>query len=86
MICVDLVGLVQFSTRKCLIEIRTAGPPHALTLTPDRRVLSADGTSLAFLVVEVVDRAGVLGPSAGRRPHGPAPPDHAGPGARAAAE
>ncbi|HEX9356900.1 MAG TPA: hypothetical protein VF933_24180, partial [Streptosporangiaceae bacterium] len=46
-------------------EIRTAGPPHALTLTPDRRVLSADGTSLAFLAVEVVDRAGVLVPSAG---------------------
>ena len=46
-------------------EIRTAGPPHALTLTPDRRVLSADGTSLAFLAVEVVNRAGVLVPSAG---------------------
>ena len=46
-------------------EIRTAGPPHALSLTPDRRVLSADGTSLAFLAVEVVNRAGVLVPSAG---------------------
>ena len=45
-------------------EIRTAGRPHALTLTPDRRVISADGTSLAFLAVEVVDRAGVLVPGA----------------------
>ena len=45
-------------------EIRTAGAPHALTLTPDRRVISADGTSLAFLAVEVVDRAGVLVPDA----------------------
>jgi beta-galactosidase len=45
-------------------EIRTAGPPHALTLTADRRVIGADGTSLAFLAVEVVDRAGVLVPAA----------------------
>jgi beta-galactosidase len=45
-------------------EIRTAGAPHALTLTPDRRVISADGTSLAFVAVEVVDRAGVLVPDA----------------------
>jgi beta-galactosidase len=45
-------------------EIRTAGAPHALTLTSDRRVISADGTSLAFLAVEVVDRAGVLVPGA----------------------
>ena len=45
-------------------EIRTAGAPHALTLIPDRRVISADGTSLAFVAVEVVDRAGVLVPDA----------------------
>ncbi|HEX3389275.1 MAG TPA: glycoside hydrolase family 2 TIM barrel-domain containing protein [Streptosporangiaceae bacterium] len=45
-------------------EIRTAGAPQALTLTADRRVISADGTSLAFLSVEVVDRAGVLVPGA----------------------
>ena len=45
-------------------EIRTAGAAHALTLTPDRRMISADGTSLAFLAVEVVDRAGVLVPDA----------------------
>src|SRR5580698_2881521 len=45
-------------------ELRTAGPPHALTLTPDRRVIAADGTSLAFLAVEVIDRAGVVVPGA----------------------
>ena len=39
-------------------ELRTAGPPHALTLTPDRRVIAADGTSLAFLAVEVVEPGG----------------------------
>ena len=45
-------------------EIRTAGAPHALTLTPDRTVIAADGTSLAFLAVEVVDRSGVVVPDA----------------------
>jgi beta-galactosidase len=45
-------------------EIRTAGPPHALTLTPDRRVISADGTSLAFLAVQVTDSRGVVVPGA----------------------
>jgi beta-galactosidase len=45
--------------------IQTAGQPRALTLTPSTRVLPADGTSLAFLQVEVTDEAGVLVPSAG---------------------
>ena len=46
-------------------EIDTAGSPHAVTLTPGSPVIDADGTSLSFLAVEVVDRAGVLVPSAG---------------------
>jgi beta-galactosidase len=45
-------------------EIRTAGTPHALTLTPDKPVITADGTSLSFVAVEVVDRAGVVVPEA----------------------
>ena len=45
-------------------EIDTAGPAARLTLTPGPRALPADGTSLAFLAVEVTDRAGVLVPSA----------------------
>ena len=49
-------------------EIRTAGPPHALTLTADRRVISADGTSLAFLAVEVVEPGRCPGPVR-RQPH-----------------
>ena len=57
-------------------EIRTAGAPHALTLTPDRRIISADGTALAFLAVEVVDRAGVLvlSPETSSSSGWPAPP------------
>jgi beta-galactosidase len=42
----------------------TAGPPRALTLTPDTRVLTADGTSVAFVTASVVDGRGVLAPNA----------------------
>jgi beta-galactosidase len=45
-------------------QIRTAGTPHALSLAPDQQVITADGTSLSFVAVEVVDRAGVLVPGA----------------------
>jgi beta-galactosidase len=45
-------------------EIRTAREPRALSLTADKQVIAADGTSLAFLAVEVTDGAGVLVPDA----------------------
>jgi beta-galactosidase len=45
-------------------EIRTAGTPHALSLTPDQQVIAAGGTSLSFVAVEVADQAGVLVPEA----------------------
>ncbi|MDX8035713.1 glycoside hydrolase family 2 TIM barrel-domain containing protein [Lentzea sp. BCCO 10_0856] len=45
-------------------EVRTAGEPHALRLTPDRKVTKADGKSLTFVTAEVVDRAGVVVPEA----------------------
>ncbi len=45
-------------------EVRTAGEPHAVRLTPDRRVTKADGKSLTFVTAEVVDRAGVVVPDA----------------------
>jgi beta-galactosidase len=44
--------------------LRTAGKPRALRLTPDRHVIAADGRSLAFVTVEVIDQHGVLVPSA----------------------
>jgi beta-galactosidase len=44
--------------------LRTAGDPHALRLVPDRHLIDADGRSLAFVTVEVVDRHGVVVPSA----------------------
>jgi beta-galactosidase len=44
--------------------LRTAGEPHTLRLTPDRRAIAADGRSLSFVTVEVVDRRGVVVPGA----------------------
>ncbi|HEV8562707.1 MAG TPA: glycoside hydrolase family 2 TIM barrel-domain containing protein [Actinophytocola sp.] len=45
-------------------EVRTAGVPRTLRLTPDKRTIAADGTSLSFVTVDVVDAAGTLVPSA----------------------
>ncbi len=44
--------------------IRTAGAPHHLRLTTDRQQLAADGKSLAFITVEVVDSEGNICPNA----------------------
>jgi beta-galactosidase len=44
--------------------LRTAGPAHALRLTPDRASLAADGRSLVFVTAEVVDAHGVVVPDA----------------------
>jgi beta-galactosidase len=43
----------------------TAGPPHALALSPDTRTLAADGTSVSFVTVSVVDEHGTVVPDAG---------------------
>jgi beta-galactosidase len=47
--------------------LRTAGEPYTLRLTPDRRAIAADGDSLSYLTVEVVDEHGVVVPSADDR-------------------
>ena len=39
-------------------EVRTAGRPHHLVLTPDRKVLTADGNDMAFVTVQAVDKDG----------------------------
>lgn len=44
--------------------LRTAGAPHVIRLTPDRKSLAADGRSLVFVTAEVVDRRGVVVPDA----------------------
>jgi beta-galactosidase len=45
-------------------EQDTAGSPYTLRVTPDRTVLAADGKSLSYLSVDVVDRHAVVVPDA----------------------
>lgn len=46
------------------ITLKTAGEPARLKLTPDRTVMRADGQSLTYIIVEVVDQDGNLVPEA----------------------
>lgn len=45
-------------------EIRTAGQPARIILTPDRKTIRADGFDLSFVTVKIVDKNGTLVPSA----------------------
>ena len=45
-------------------SLRTAGEPARLRLIPDRTVMSADGQSLTFVTIEVVDKDGTPVPEA----------------------
>lgn len=45
-------------------EIRTAGDPAQIRLTPDRTLLQADGKDLSFVTVEILDKDGNLCPNA----------------------
>lgn len=45
-------------------EIRTAGEPAQIRLTPDRDAIHADGKDLCFVKVEVLDKDGNLCPNA----------------------
>ncbi|HZB31937.1 MAG TPA: glycoside hydrolase family 2 TIM barrel-domain containing protein [Streptosporangiaceae bacterium] len=45
-------------------ELVTAGRPAALRLTPDKRIIAADGKALSFVTVDVVDDRGVTVPGA----------------------
>ena len=46
-------------------EVATAGPPRALTLTPDAHTIDADSRSLSFITATALDSRGVTAPSAG---------------------
>jgi beta-galactosidase len=46
------------------ITLNTAGEPARLRLTPDRRVITADGQDLSYILVEVVDHEGRVCPDA----------------------
>ena len=45
-------------------EVHTAGKPHHLELSADRKTISADGTDLSYFTVSVVDKDGNLCPNA----------------------
>ena len=45
-------------------QLNTAGDPCTLRLTPETKAITADGRSLSYVTVEVVDSAGVVVPSA----------------------
>ena len=45
-------------------EVRTAGPPARLALSPDRATLRADGEDVSFVTVRVEDTDGNLCPAA----------------------
>jgi beta-galactosidase len=45
-------------------EVHTAGQPARIILSPDRRVIKADGSDLSFVTVKVVDADGTVVPQA----------------------
>jgi len=45
-------------------ELRTAGQPARIILSPDRKVIKADGSDLSFVTVKVVDANGTVVPHA----------------------
>ena len=44
-------------------ELRTAGTPYALRLTPDRSTIKADGKDLCFITIEAIDEKGNVCPN-----------------------
>ena len=46
------------------VTLKTANDPARLRLTPDRTVMTADGQSLTFVTIEVLDKQGALVPEA----------------------
>ncbi len=56
---IDSLGAEVAETR-----LVTAGEPAALRLTPDRTTISADGSDLAYVIIEVIDKDGNIVPDA----------------------
>ncbi|BBC38877.1 Glycosyl hydrolase family 2, sugar binding domain protein [Streptomyces graminofaciens] len=61
----ELKAVARRDGRRVATDVlRTAGKPHAIRLTSDRRSVAADGRSLCFVTAEVVDARGVVVPDA----------------------
>ena len=57
-------GTLRAETGGESVTLKTAGEPARLRLTPDRTVMTADGQSLTFVTIEVLDKQGTLVPEA----------------------
>jgi len=57
-------GTLRAMTNRQSVELKTAGAPAKLRLTPDKRIMAADGQDLIFVTVEVVDKDGNVCPDA----------------------
>ena len=60
-------GRLRAETTAGETVLRTAGAPAAIRLTADRTEMAADGQSLSFIAVEVVDGDGLVVPTADAR-------------------
>ena len=58
------VGMLRAEAGGESVTLKTAGEPARLRLTPDRTVMTADGQSLTFVTIEVLDKQGTLVPEA----------------------
>ncbi|MGA2540460.1 MAG: sugar-binding domain-containing protein [Verrucomicrobiota bacterium] len=54
----------KFGRQVCVEEVRTAGDPAAVVLTPDRVRLAADARDVAHLAIKIVDGLGATVPGA----------------------
>ncbi|MFJ6673114.1 glycoside hydrolase family 2 TIM barrel-domain containing protein [Actinosynnema sp. NPDC091369] len=64
----ELVAVARRDGREVARDtVRTAGAAEGVELTPDRRVVTADGRSLTYVTADVVDRNGVVVPGAANR-------------------
>ena len=57
-------GILRAEAGGKSVTLKTAGEPARLRLTPDRTVMTADGQSLTFVTVEVLDKDGTPVPEA----------------------
>ena len=57
-------GILRAEAGSESVIMKTAGEPARLRLTPDRTTMTADGQSLTFITVEVVDKQGTPVPEA----------------------
>ena len=57
-------GILRAEAGSDRCELQTAGEPVSVRLTADRQQLKADGQSLAFITIEVVDAQGRVVPDA----------------------